>query len=168
MPTYLIAYVVSDFPHISKASSTGIQHRLFSAETLIDDGKYGMDFACDVLDAFGDYLNVKYDLPKMDQFAIPDFSAGAMENWGLVTYREAGLLFSEKYSAYNTKTSISSLIAHEFAHQWFGNLVTPKWWTYIWLNEGFASLYGTYGVHLVSIAQFNEISSNQSCEPIER
>lgn len=84
---------------------------------------------------------VGVSMPKMDQIAIPDFSSGAMENWGLVSYREAYLLWSESESSNNYKKTVALIIAHEFAHMWFGNLVTCQWWDYIFLNEGFARYY---------------------------
>lgn len=90
-------------------------------------------------------------MPKMDQVAIPDFAAGAMENWGLVTYRESGLLFSEEDTSNTYKKSIALVIAHEFTHMWFGNLVTCKWWDYTFLNEGFARFYQYFAAAAVSI-----------------
>ncbi|CAL5350452.1 unnamed protein product [Camellia sinensis] len=85
------------------------------------------------------YFAVPYSLPKLDMVAIPDFAAGAMENYGLVTYRETALLYDDKHSAAANKQRVATVVAHELAHQWFGNLVTMEWWTHLWLNEGFAT-----------------------------
>lgn len=90
-------------------------------------------------------------MPKMDQLAIPDFASGAMENWGLVSYRETGLLWSEEESSNTYKKSIALVVSHEFTHTWFGNLVTCKWWDYTFLNEGFATFYQYFTGTAVSV-----------------
>lgn len=95
------------------------------------------------------FFGVEFPLPKMDMIALPEFSAGAMENWGLITYRETAMLYDERTSSVISKCRVASVVAHELAHQWFGNLVTPKWWDDLWLNEGFATYVEYLGVNHV-------------------
>jgi aminopeptidase N len=93
------------------------------------------------------YFDVAFPLPKLDMIAIPDFAAGAMENWGLVTYRDTALLWDTVKSSASAKERVAYVVAHELAHQWFGNLVSPEWWAYLWLNEGFATWAGNLAVN---------------------
>ncbi|CAI9093745.1 OLC1v1029306C1 [Oldenlandia corymbosa var. corymbosa] len=139
MSTYLVAVVVGLFDYIEDQTPDGIAVRVYCKVGKADQGKFALDVAVKTLGIYKEYFAVPYSLPKLDMIAIPDFAAGAMENYGLVTYRETALLYDEKHSAAANKQRVATVVAHELAHQWFGNLVTMEWWTHLWLNEGFAT-----------------------------
>lgn len=101
------------------------------------------------LDQLSIWFNQSYQIAKMDMVAVPDFSAGAMENWGLVTYRESRLLYDSKTTSDAGQQSIASVIVHELTHMWFGNQITPEWWSYLWLSEAFARYFQYFGTALV-------------------
>lgn len=139
MSTYLLAFIVGDFDFVEGKTNEGIQVRVYTPVKKKEQGLFALDVAIRTLSFFQEYFEVPYPLPKMDLIAIPDFAAGAMENWGAVTYRETAILVDPEQSSQATRQRVTVVIAHELAHQWFGNLVTMEWWTHLWLNEGFAS-----------------------------
>lgn len=139
MSTYLVAVVVGLFDHVEGHTPDGVKVRVYCQVGKANQGKFALDVAVKTLGIYKEYFAVPYSLPKLDMVAIPDFAAGAMENYGLVTYRETALLYDDKHSAAANKQRVATVVAHELAHQWFGNLVTMEWWTHLWLNEGFAT-----------------------------
>jgi len=139
MSTYLLAFIVGDFEFIEKKSKRGVIVRVYTTPGKIHQAKFSLDTTVKVLDFYEEYFDIKYPLNTLDVIAIPDFSSGAMENWGAITYRESAILVDDMHSSLASKQWVALVIAHELAHQWFGNLVTMEWWTHLWLNEGFAS-----------------------------
>jgi aminopeptidase N/puromycin-sensitive aminopeptidase len=138
MSTYLVAFLVGDF-QCSKGASDGVAIRVCSTPDKVALTPYGVEVAQRVLHYYNHYFGIPYPLKKLDLIALPDFEAGAMENFGAITYRETDLLLDEKTASVGAKKTVAIVIAHEMAHQWFGDLVTMQWWDNLWLNEGFAT-----------------------------
>jgi len=140
MSTYLVAFVISEFDSVG---SEGF--KVWSRPSVINQTNYALKIGTTALELLGNMFEQKYHLPKMDMVAVPDFAAGAMENWGLVTYREPRMLYDEKESSAPAQQDVASVIVHELTHMWFGNLVTPEWWSYLWLSEAFARYFQYFG-----------------------
>ena len=135
MSTYLVAFMVADFG--STVNETGVVPlTIYHQKNKAEQAKLAASIGPQILAFYQDYFDLAFPLPKMDMAAIPDFALGGMENWGLIMYRETLLLFDENISTEANKEAVTYVIAHELAHQWFGNIVTLDWWTDLWLNEG--------------------------------
>lgn len=140
MSTYLVAFIVGELNYI-ETKKFRVPIRVYAPPSSdIEHGRFSLDLAARTLEYYEKIFGADFPLPKMDMVAIPDFAAGAMENWGLITYRVVDLIFDEKTSGAAMKERVAEVVQHELAHQWFGNLVTMDWWEGLWLNEGFATL----------------------------
>lgn len=141
MSSYLLAFVVGELQKKSGATKNGVEVNIWATHAQAAEGlDFALDHAIKTIEFFDDYFGTPYPLPKSDHVALPDFSAGAMENWGLITYREVALLTDPATTTVASKQYVATVISHELSHQWFGNLVTMKWWNNLWLNESFANL----------------------------
>ncbi|CAH0605719.1 unnamed protein product [Chrysodeixis includens] len=144
MSTYLVAFTVTDFKNM-----TNDKFSVWARSEAVQSAAFALEIGPKILKYLEEYYKIKFPLPKIDMIALPDFKNGAMENWGLLTFREISMLYEEGVSASTDKVHVATVVAHEIAHQWFGNLVTPTWWRDLWLNEGFATYVEYVAVNAV-------------------
>jgi puromycin-sensitive aminopeptidase len=147
MSTYLLAFIVAELSVIEQKADNGTLIRVLTTRGKQEQGRFALDTSVALLTYFNQYFGIPFPLEKLDHIAIPDFAAGAMENWGAITYRETALLVDPNISSAATRQRVAEVISHEMAHMWFGDLVTMVWWDDLWLNESFASWMGDKAVN---------------------
>jgi aminopeptidase N len=140
MSSYLLAFVTGELDYKESKTKDGVTVRAYATPDNVGLTQHGLDTAVKILEFFDDYFGVPYPLKKLDMVALPDFNVGAMENWGLMTFRETAMLADPESGSIESKQMVALVVAHEISHQWFGDLVTMKWWDDLWLNESFANL----------------------------
>ena len=141
MSTYLLAFVIGELQSKTGTTKDGVEVNVYATPAQPANSlDFALEHGIKTIEFFNDYFGVPYPLPKSDQVALPDFANGAMENWGLITYRESALLYNPAITSIAAKQYIATVISHELSHQWFGNLVTMAWWDDLWLNESFATI----------------------------
>ncbi|RWS22684.1 puromycin-sensitive aminopeptidase-like isoform X3, partial [Leptotrombidium deliense] len=145
MSTYLVCFVIGEYDFV-EGRCDDVTVRVYTPLGKKEQGQFALDFSLKALPYYSNYFKIPYPLPKLDLIAIANFAIGAMENWGLITFREMRLLFDPENSSLRNKQQIANTVAHEISHMWFGNLVTMEWFTQIWLNEGFATFIADLSV----------------------
>lgn len=150
MSSYLLAFIVGELQCKTAKTTNGTEVSVWATPAQKSESlDFALDSAVRTIEFFNEYFGVPYPLPKSDHVALPDFSSGAMENWGLITYREVVFLVDPQTTSVSIREYAASVIAHELSHQWFGNLVTMKWWDDLWLNESFATLMSFVAVDAI-------------------
>ncbi|KAI9293628.1 peptidase M1, membrane alanine aminopeptidase [Neoconidiobolus thromboides FSU 785] len=147
MSTYIVAFAIGDFDYVEgRTVEQDIVTRVYATRGSAHLGKFALDVAVRSMDLYYKLFDQPYPIKKLDLIAIPDFNIAAMENWGLITFRTVRLLNEDGISSLESTQSVADSVAHEVAHQWFGNLVALEWWSQLWLKEGFATYIASYAV----------------------